>query len=117
MCIIIHDCVSAWLWYNSTLDKIVLPSFSLSLSLSDISLPGILNFLLHPPKGSVPAEFVMEVTNKTRSDVKGGTLINYEGNLHLLEIAQVCAYVCVCEHTCMCVRAMCVYECLSISTV
>ena len=68
---------------------------SLSLSLSDISLPGILNFLLHPPKGSVPAEFVMEVTNKTRSDVKGGTLINYEGNLHLLEIAQVCAYVCV----------------------
>lgn len=49
----------------------------------------ILNFLLHPPKGSVPAEFVMEVTNKTRSDVKGGTLINYEGNLHLLEIAQV----------------------------
>ncbi|CAI8047801.1 UTP--glucose-1-phosphate uridylyltransferase [Geodia barretti] len=31
----------------------------------------------------------MEVTNKTRSDVKGGTLINYEGNLHLLEFAQV----------------------------
>ncbi|CAI8047808.1 UTP--glucose-1-phosphate uridylyltransferase [Geodia barretti] len=50
---------------------------------------GILNFLLHPPKDSVPAEFVMEVTNKTRSDVKGGTLINYEGNLHLLEFAQV----------------------------
>ena len=43
----------------------------------------------------MPAEFVMEVTNKTRSDVKGGTLINYEGNLHLLEIAQVLA-VCVC---------------------
>ncbi|CAI8020440.1 UTP--glucose-1-phosphate uridylyltransferase [Geodia barretti] len=30
----------------------------------------------------------MEVTNKTRLDVKGGTLINYEGNLHLLEFAQ-----------------------------
>jgi hypothetical protein len=57
---------------------------------------GILNFLLHPPKDSVPAEFVMEVTNKTRSDVKGGTLINYEGNLHLLEIAQVLLCVCVC---------------------
>ena len=50
---------------------------------------GVLNFLLHPPKDSVPAEFVMEVTNKTRSDVKGGTLINYDGSLHLLEIAQV----------------------------
>ena len=34
-------------------------------------------------------EFMMEVTDKTRSDVKGGTLINYEGSLHLLEIAQV----------------------------
>ena len=44
----------------------------------------------------MPAEFVMEVTNKTRSDVKGGTLINYEGNLHLLEFAQVWPCVCVC---------------------
>jgi len=34
-------------------------------------------------------EFVMEVTDKTRADVKGGTLIEYEGNAKLLEIAQV----------------------------
>ena len=34
-------------------------------------------------------EYVMEVTDKTRADVKGGTLIDYEGNLRLLEIAQV----------------------------
>jgi UTP--glucose-1-phosphate uridylyltransferase len=34
-------------------------------------------------------EFVMEVTDKTRADVKGGTLIKYEENLRLLEIAQV----------------------------
>lgn len=34
-------------------------------------------------------EFVMEVTDKTRADVKGGTLINYENKLRLLEIAQV----------------------------
>ena len=99
------QCGSGTIQHSKNCTAIIL---SLSLSLSDISLPGILNFLLHPPKGSVPAEFVMEVTNKTRSDVKGGTLINYEGNLHLLEIAQVCAYVCVCEHTCMCVRA-CAY--------
>ena len=51
--------------------------------------PGILNFLLNPPKGSEQCEFVMEVTEKTRSDVKGGTLIKYEDKLHLLEIAQV----------------------------
>lgn len=35
------------------------------------------------------AEFIMEVTDKTRADVKGGTLVNYEGKVRLLEIAQV----------------------------
>ncbi|BGP18750.1 UTP-glucose-1-phosphate uridylyltransferase [Rhodosporidiobolus nylandii] len=35
------------------------------------------------------AEFLMEVTDKTKADVKGGTLINYEGGVRLLEIAQV----------------------------
>eukprot|EP00123_Amoebidium_parasiticum_P012074 comp21094_c0_seq1/m.28473 comp21094_c0_seq1/g.28473 ORF comp21094_c0_seq1/g.28473 comp21094_c0_seq1/m.28473 type:complete len:493 (-) comp21094_c0_seq1:387-1865(-) len=34
-------------------------------------------------------EFIMEVTNKTQADVKGGTLIDYEGQCRLLEIAQV----------------------------
>lgn len=36
-----------------------------------------------------PTEFIMEVTNKTQADVKGGTLIDYEGQCRLLEIAQV----------------------------
>lgn len=31
----------------------------------------------------------MEATNKTRADIKGGTLIEYENQLNLLEIAQV----------------------------
>lgn len=35
------------------------------------------------------AEFLMEVTDKTKADVKGGTLIDYDGNIRLLEIAQV----------------------------
>lgn len=34
-------------------------------------------------------EFMMEVTSKTRADIKGGTLIEYGGALRLLEIAQV----------------------------
>ncbi|XP_065833801.1 UTP--glucose-1-phosphate uridylyltransferase-like [Oscarella lobularis] len=34
-------------------------------------------------------EYVMEVTDKTLADVKGGTLIQYEDKLRLLEIAQV----------------------------
>lgn len=35
------------------------------------------------------SEFLMEVTDKTRADIKGGTLIDYKGNIRLLEIAQV----------------------------
>jgi UTP--glucose-1-phosphate uridylyltransferase len=34
-------------------------------------------------------EYIMEVTDKTKADVKGGTLIDYEGKLRLLEVAQV----------------------------
>ncbi|CAI9777679.1 unnamed protein product [Fraxinus pennsylvanica] len=34
-------------------------------------------------------EYCMEVTPKTMADVKGGTLISYEGKVQLLEIAQV----------------------------
>lgn len=49
----------------------------------------ILDFLLNPPNNNKSPEFLMEVTDKTRADVKGGTLINYEGKLRLLEIAQV----------------------------
>ncbi|CAD5122491.1 DgyrCDS10914 [Dimorphilus gyrociliatus] len=47
----------------------------------------ILNFLLR--QSVVSPEFLMEVTDKTRADVKGGTLVEYEGRMRLLEIAQV----------------------------
>jgi len=52
----------------------------------------IVNFLLHPEKqGETRPEFLMEVTDKTKADVKGGTLIRYtnQSHLRLLEIAQV----------------------------
>ncbi|KAM5533348.1 hypothetical protein V8D89_013022 [Ganoderma adspersum] len=35
------------------------------------------------------AEFIMEVTDKTKADIKGGTIIDYEGSIRLLEVAQV----------------------------
>lgn len=35
------------------------------------------------------AEFVMEVTDKTRADIKGGTLVSVDGQIRLLELAQV----------------------------
>ncbi|XP_061086856.1 UTP--glucose-1-phosphate uridylyltransferase-like isoform X2 [Conger conger] len=48
----------------------------------------ILNHLMSQPNGK-RCEFIMEVTDKTRADVKGGTLTEYDGKLRLLEIAQV----------------------------
>lgn len=35
------------------------------------------------------ADFIMEVTDKTKADIKGGTIIDYDGGIRLLEIAQV----------------------------
>lgn len=49
----------------------------------------ILNQLLDSKDSPAPSDFVMEVTDKTRADVKGGTLIRFEEKLRLLEIAQV----------------------------
>jgi len=46
--------------------------------------PHILNHMVE-----VKSEYIMEVTDKTRADVKGGTIIEYEGKPKLLEIAQV----------------------------
>lgn len=34
-------------------------------------------------------EYCMELTDKTRSDIKGGTIISYDGKVSLLEVAQV----------------------------
>lgn len=48
----------------------------------------ILNHLLEKNENE-KIEFVMEVTDKTRADVKGGTLIMHGNKLRLLEIAQV----------------------------
>ena len=50
-----------------------------------VNLKSYLVILKNPPKSI----FYFQVTEKTRADVKGGTLINYGGKLRLLEVAQV----------------------------
>ncbi|KAI8882988.1 UTP--glucose-1-phosphate uridylyltransferase [Backusella circina FSU 941] len=46
-----------------------------------------LNILHHMVE--TDSEFLMEVTDKTKADIKGGTLVDDEGHIRLLEIAQV----------------------------
>lgn len=35
------------------------------------------------------SEFMMELTEKTRADLRGGTLVSYKEKPHLLELSQV----------------------------
>ncbi|KAI0982455.1 hypothetical protein GJ496_011760 [Pomphorhynchus laevis] len=48
----------------------------------------ITKFLVSADTAKRP-EFLMELTDKTRADVKGGTLVMYKNKLRLLEVAQV----------------------------
>ena len=59
--------------------------FRSELSFFTISVFKIIVIFKNPPKSI----FYFQVTEKTRADVKGGTLINYGGKLRLLEVAQV----------------------------
>ena len=55
----------------------------------DLKILNLLQNQPNAPMGSKPCEFLMEVTDKTRSDIKGGTLV-YNNNVKtLLEFAQV----------------------------
>ncbi|KAN0045513.1 hypothetical protein ACTA71_005891 [Dictyostelium dimigraforme] len=53
------------------------------------NLGAVVDFNILEAMDKNKVEYIMEVTNKTRADVKGGTLIQYEGKAKLLEIAQV----------------------------
>lgn len=48
-----------------------------------------LKILQYVVKTNPDCEFIMEVTDKTRADIKGGTLVEADGNIRLLEVAQV----------------------------
>lgn len=83
-------------FYNSGLLKEFIDAGKEYVFISNIDNLGatvdlnILDFLVSKSGSGSPApEFVMEVTDKTRADVKGGTLVMCEGKLRLLEIAQV----------------------------
>lgn len=76
--------------YNSNVLQELLDAGKEYLFVSNVDNLGAtvdLNILHHMMENDV--EFVMEVTDKTRADVKGGTLIDYNGHIRLLEIAQV----------------------------
>ena len=79
-------------FYNSGLVDEFLKQGKKYIFLSNIDNLGAtvdLRILNYMANGDKKREFIMEVTDKTRADVKGGTLVQYDNKLMLLEIAQV----------------------------
>ncbi len=75
-------------------------AFGLILTYKRLTFEGILCYLEEQRKKGTAnqRDFVMEVTPKTLSDIKGGTLVRYQGRLRLLECAQVgntCSLTCL----------------------
>ncbi|XP_067942276.1 UTP--glucose-1-phosphate uridylyltransferase-like [Watersipora subatra] len=89
-----HGSVYESLYYSGMLKKL-LDAGKKYIFISNIDNLGatvdlsIINLMSNPPSGQSPPEFVMEVTDKTAADVKGGTLVEYENKMRLLELAQV----------------------------
>jgi UTP--glucose-1-phosphate uridylyltransferase len=76
--------------YNSGLVDTLLSQGKEYLFVSNVDNLGAtvdLNILNHMALNGV--EYCMELTDKTRADIKGGTIISYDGQVSLLEVAQV----------------------------
>ncbi|KAI9800545.1 MAG: putative UTP--glucose-1-phosphate uridylyltransferase [Sarcosagium campestre] len=84
-----HGDVFESLYNSGILDKLIERGVEI-LFLSNVDNLGAvvdLRILQHMVESK--AEYIMELTDKTKADVKGGTIINYNDQVRLLEIAQV----------------------------
>ncbi len=84
-----HGDVYLALWLGGMLDRLLAAGFRWAFvsnvdNLAATVEPGLLGYL-----DAEGIDFAMEVTDKTRADIKGGTLVRRGGRLALLERAQV----------------------------
>ncbi|KAM0720137.1 hypothetical protein Q7P37_004273 [Cladosporium fusiforme] len=84
-----HGDVFESLYNSGTLDKLLERGVEIVFLSNADNLGAVvdLNILQHMVESR--SEYIMELTDKTKADVKGGTIIDYEGQARLLEIAQV----------------------------
>nr|POE99514.1 putative utp--glucose-1-phosphate uridylyltransferase [Quercus suber] len=84
-----HGDVFESLYNSGILDKLLERGIEILFLSNADNLGAVvdLNILQHMVE--TRAEYIMELTDKTKADVKGGTIIDYEGQARLLEIAQV----------------------------
>merc|ERR1712000_685730 len=84
-----HGDVFESLYNSGILDKLLERGIEIIFLSNADNLGAVvdLNILQHMVESK--AEYIMELTDKTKADVKGGTIIDYEGQARLLETAQV----------------------------
>ncbi|RFU71979.1 utp-glucose-1-phosphate uridylyltransferase [Trichoderma arundinaceum] len=84
-----HGDVFESLYNSGILDKLLERGIEIIFLSNVDNLGAVVDLRILQHMVETKAEYIMELTNKTKADVKGGTIIDYEGSVRLLEIAQV----------------------------
>ncbi|KAI1213972.1 UTP-glucose-1-phosphate uridylyltransferase [Annulohypoxylon truncatum] len=84
-----HGDVFESLYNSGLLDKLIERGIEIIFLSNVDNLGAVVDLRILQHMVETNSEYIMELTNKTKADVKGGTIIDYEGSVRLLEIAQV----------------------------
>lgn len=84
-----HGDVFESLYNSGTLDKLLERGVEYIFLSNADNLGAVVDLRILQHMADTQADYIMELTDKTKADVKGGTIIDYEGKARLLEIAQV----------------------------
>ncbi|QDS70309.1 putative UTP--glucose-1-phosphate uridylyltransferase [Venturia effusa] len=84
-----HGDVFESLYNSGTLDKLIERGIEIVFLSNADNLGAVVDLRILQHMHDTKSEYIMELTDKTKADVKGGTIIDYEGSVRLLEIAQV----------------------------
>jgi UTP--glucose-1-phosphate uridylyltransferase len=84
-----HGDVFESLYNSGTLEKLLDRGVEVIFLSNADNLGAVVDLSILQHMVETKAEYIMELTDKTKADVKGGTIIDYEGSVRLLEIAQV----------------------------
>jgi UTP--glucose-1-phosphate uridylyltransferase len=84
-----HGDVFESLYNSGVLDKLIERGIEVIFLSNVDNLGAVVDLRILQHMMETKAEYIMELTNKTKADVKGGTIIDYDGSVRLLEIAQV----------------------------
>ena len=84
-----HGDVFESLYNSGILDKLIERGVEVIFLSNADNLGAVVDLRILQHMVESKAEYIMELTDKTKADVKGGTIIDYDNSVRLLEIAQV----------------------------